>query len=362
MGITDTSFDRQIDRRTFLAGFALATGAAAATPRLESFTQWLHASRTVREVALQSHVERIRAMDVSIQAWVQVLPQRPTGDGALSEIPFGVKDIIETKGLATEYGSPVYKGRIGTADAAIVRQLRQRGGVLLGKTQCAAFAYRTPPPTHNPRDLAHTPGGSSSGSAAAVAARMVPVALGTQTVGSVLRPASFCGVIGFKASYGLLPMDGVLPLAKSLDTLGFFTNTAADMLAFWGSLGYSTGRTEDFALAAPDPKPEVEPAMAVAFQNALARLRTTGVSIRLIDIADMLARLTDATRTIEFYEGARFHEQRFREVRLPARGSRGPGSRGAPDAGDAIRRRDEVRRSVRAYAGPKVRHHCRIVS
>ncbi len=96
MGITDTSFERQIDRRTFLAGFALATGAAAATPRLESFTQWLHASRTVREVALQSHVERIRAMDVSIQAWVQVLPQRPTGDGALSEIPFGVKDIIET--------------------------------------------------------------------------------------------------------------------------------------------------------------------------------------------------------------------------------------------------------------------------
>jgi hypothetical protein len=218
MGITDTSFARQIDRRTFLgASFALATGAAAETPRLESFTQWLHASRNVREVALQSDVERIRAMDVSIQAWVQVQPQRPTGDGALSEIPFGVKDIIETKGLATEYGSPVYKGRIGTADAAIVRQLRQRGGVLLGKTQCAAFAYRTPPPTHNPRDLAHTPGGSSSGSAAAVAAGMVPVALGTQTVGSVLRPASFCGVIGFKASYGLLPMDGVLPLAKSLD-------------------------------------------------------------------------------------------------------------------------------------------------
>lgn len=314
MGITDTSFARQIDRRTFLgASFALATGAAAETPRLESFTQWLHASRNVREVALQSDVERIRAMDVSIQAWVQVQPQRPTGDGALSEIPFGVKDIIETKGLATEYGSPVYKGRIGTADAAIVRQLRQRGGVLLGKTQCAAFAYRTPPPTHNPRDLAHTPGGSSSGSAAAVAAGMVPVALGTQTVGSVLRPASFCGVIGFKASYGLLPMDGVLPLAKSLDTLGFFTNTAADMLAFWGALGYSTGRTEDFALAAPDPMPEVEPAMAVAFQNALARLRTAGVSIRLLDIADMLARLTDATRTIEFYEGARFHEQRVRE-------------------------------------------------
>jgi len=314
MAIAYATFEHQIDRRTFLlASFAAATTVVAETPRLETFTQWLKASRKARELALQPCVERIRAMDASIQAWVQVLPERPTGTGTLSEIPFGVKDIIETRGLATEYGSPIYKGRIGTADAAIVGQLRQRGGVLLGKTQCAAFAYRTPPPTHNPRDLAHTPGGSSSGSAAAVAAGMVPIALGTQTLGSVLRPASFCGVTGFKASYGLLPMDGVLPLAKSLDTLGFFTHTAADMLAFWESLGHSAGRTEDFVLAAPDPMPEVEPLMAAAFQNALARLRRAGLSIRMIDIAGMLAKLTDASRTIEFYEGARFHEQRFKE-------------------------------------------------
>ena len=252
-------------------------------------------------------------MDPSIQAWVQVLPQRPTGNGKLSEIPFGAKDIMETRGLATEYGSPIYKGRIGTADAAIVRELRQRGAVLLGKTQSTAFAYATPAPTRNPHDLAHTPGGSSSGSAAAVAAGMVPLALGTQTGGSVLRPASFCGVTGFKASYGLLPMDGVLPLARSLDTLGFFTHTAADMLAFWESMGYSTGRTEDFALAAPDPMPEVEPAMAAAFQNALSRLRAAGVLIRSVDIADMLAKLRDAQGTVMFYEGARFHEQRFKE-------------------------------------------------
>jgi Asp-tRNA(Asn)/Glu-tRNA(Gln) amidotransferase A subunit family amidase len=303
-----------IDRRTFLlAGFAVATGAAAEPSRLETFSQWLHASRKARELALQPCVERIRGMDVSIQAWVQVLPQRPTGNGKLSEIPFGVKDIIETRGLATEYGSPIYKGRIGTADAAIVRELRQRGAVLLGKTQSAAFAYRTPPPTHNPRDLAHTPGGSSSGSAAAVAAGMVPLALGTQTGGSVLRPASFCGVTGFKASYGLLPMDGVLPFAKSLDTLGFFTHTAADMFAFWESMGHSTGRPEDFALAAPDPMPDVEPPMALAFQDALSRLRGAGVSIRSVDITGMLTKLNDAQRTVMFYEGARFHEQRFKE-------------------------------------------------
>src|SRR5207245_9580724 len=128
------------------------------------------------------------------------------------------------------YGSPIYKGRIGAADAAIVRELRRRGAILLGKTRTTAFAYRTPGPTRNPRNLEHTPGGSSSGSAAAVAAGMVPFALGTQTLGSVLRPASFCGVTGFKPTHDLLPMEGVLPLAKSLDTLGFYTHTPADML------------------------------------------------------------------------------------------------------------------------------------
>jgi Asp-tRNA(Asn)/Glu-tRNA(Gln) amidotransferase A subunit family amidase len=315
MARIETGSEWWMDRRRFLlGGLAVATRGGAAEPtRLETYTQWLNASRKTRGLALQPCVEWIRAMDPSIHAWVQVLPQKATGAGMLSEIPFGVKDIFETRDLATEYGSPIYKGRIGAADAAIVRDLRQRGGILLGKTECAAFAYRTPPPTHNPRDLAHTPGGSSSGSAAAVAAGMVPVALGTQTAGSVLRPASFCGVTGFKTSYGLLPMDGVLPFAKSLDTLGFFTHTAADMLAFWESLGQSTGRTEDFALAAPDPMPEVEPAMAAAFQHALSRFRNAGLSIRSVDIAGMLVKLHDAQRTIMFYEGARFHEQRFKE-------------------------------------------------
>jgi Asp-tRNA(Asn)/Glu-tRNA(Gln) amidotransferase A subunit family amidase len=108
-------------------------------------------------------------------------------------------------------------------------------------------------------------------------------------------------------------MDGVLPFAKSLDTLGFFTHTAADMLAFWESIGHSVGRSEDFALAAPDPMPEVEPAMAEAFQNALLNLRRSGMSIKSVDIAAMLARLSDAQRVVMFYEGARFHEQRFKE-------------------------------------------------
>jgi Asp-tRNA(Asn)/Glu-tRNA(Gln) amidotransferase A subunit family amidase len=291
-----------------------AMGATAQAPCLETLTQWLNASRKKRELALQPCLDRIRLMDPSIHAWVQVLPQRSTGNGKLSEIPFGAKDIVETRGLSTEYGSPIYKGRIGTVDAVIVRDLRQRGAILLGKTQCTAFAWFAPAaPTRNPRDLEHTPGGSSSGSAAAIAAGMVPVALGTQTSGSVLRPASYCGVTGFKASYDLLPMEGVLPLAKSLDTLGFFTHTPADMLALWEAMGHPAGRTEDFALGAPEPMPELEPAMAAAFQNALSLLRSAGVAIRSIDIAGMLAKLFDAANTVLFYEGARIHEQRFNE-------------------------------------------------
>jgi len=302
----------RVPRRTFLlAGFAAAWGAPE--QRLDTLTQWLQASRADRKRELQPCADRIRSLDASIRAWVHVSPQRPTGSGSLSEIPFGVKDIIETRGLATEYGSPIYKGRIGTADAAIVRELRRHGGILLGKTQSTAFAYRTPAPTRNPHDLNHTPGGSSSGSAAAVAAGMVPIALGTQTGGSVLRPASFCGVTGFKASYGLLPMEGVLPFARSLDTLGFFTHTPADMLALWEALGFPSGRAEEFPLAAPDPMPEVEPAMAAAFERAVSTLRGAGVSIRSIDIAGMLAELIAAARTVMFYEGARFHEQRYRE-------------------------------------------------
>jgi amidase len=276
-----------------------------------TLVEWLGAPREARERALQSVVEHIKAADSSIHAWVQVLPQKATADGPLSAIPFGVKDIIETAGLATEYGSPIYKGRIGDSDAAIVRQLRQRGAVLLGKTATTPFAYRTPAPTRNPRDLRHTPGGSSSGSAAAVAADMVPFAIGTQTKGSVLRPASYCGVTGFKATYGLLPMDGVLPFAESLDTLGFFTHTPDDMLALWQSLGYSGGEVEDVRLGAAEPLPDVEPEMAAAFENALSRLRQAAVPIAPLDLRGILERLDEAADVVMSYEGARFHRERF---------------------------------------------------
>jgi Asp-tRNA(Asn)/Glu-tRNA(Gln) amidotransferase A subunit family amidase len=291
----------------------LAGALPGAPSRLDGFRDWINADTKRREDGVRECVERIKAQDSSIHAWVQVSPQKPTGTGKLSQIPFAAKDIIETRGLATEYGSPVYKGRIATTDAAIVQDLRGRGAVLLGKTHTTAFAYRDPGPTRNPHNLEHTPGGSSSGSAAAVAAGMVPFALGTQTGGSVLRPASFCGVTGFKPTFGTLPMDGVLPFAKSLDTLGLFTNTPADMLALWESLSRPTGREETFAIGAPDPMPEVEPEMAAAFQRALSSLAAGGVKIQKVDIAAMLTRLIEANRILMFYEGARFHQQRFQE-------------------------------------------------
>jgi Asp-tRNA(Asn)/Glu-tRNA(Gln) amidotransferase A subunit family amidase len=311
----------RFDRRGFLlASVATALGAVTAQglgdeqpARLDTLTDWLKASPDTRRRGLQSCLERIRAMDSSIRAWVQVAPQPSTGSGTLAGIPYGVKDIVETRGVATEYGSPIYKGRIGTVDAAIIRQMHSHGAIMMGKTETTAFAYRTPPPTHNPRDLAHTPGGSSSGSAAAVAAGMVPLAIGEQTLGSVLRPASFCGVTGFKPTYGRLSMEGVLPLAKSLDTLGFFTHGPDDMMALWNALGYPTGQPEELELGSPEPMPEVDAAMAAAFENALSRLRKAGARIRPIDIAGMLAKLADAGQLVMFYEGARFHAARYRE-------------------------------------------------
>jgi len=293
-------------------------------------TDWLRAPREARERAQHDCLERIRTLDPAIHAWVQVSPQPATGDGPLAGIPYGAKDIIETRGLATEYGSPIYKGRIGTEDAAIIRDLRARGAVLMGKTQTTAFAYRTPAPTRNPRKLEHTPGGSSSGSAAAVAAGMVPFALGSQTLGSVLRPASFCGVVGFKPTYGRVPLEGVLPIAPSLDTLGFFTHTAEDMVALWETLGHNfqrptpnsqvTGRSWELEIGSweltcgiPDPLPDVEPSMAAALRRTVARLRDAGASIQPLDLVPMLTELHAASRVVMAYEAAIVHRERYDE-------------------------------------------------
>ena len=200
---------------------------------LLEFLQALSSGEKTPRDLLAICLRRIEVSEPDIQAWVEVSPQDALGDGLLNGIPFGVKDIFETRGLATELGSPLYAGRKGTADAQVVSGIRHTGAVVLGKTRTTAFASFDPAATRNPRFPGHTPGGSSSGSAAAVAAGMVPFALGSQTLGSVLRPASFCGICGFKPSFGLLSVEGVMPFAPSLDTVGLFTATAADMIELW---------------------------------------------------------------------------------------------------------------------------------
>jgi Asp-tRNA(Asn)/Glu-tRNA(Gln) amidotransferase A subunit family amidase len=276
-------------------------------------SDWVAASSDARARAFTRCVETTDRLDSEIHAWARRTTEGSSGPGALQGIPFGAKDIIETRGIGTEYGSSIYRGRIGLDDADIIRELKSRGAVLFGKTQTTAFAYITPAPTRNPCNLAHTPGGSSSGSAAAVAAGMVPLALGTQTKGSVLRPASYCGVTGFKPTFGLFSMTGVLPFAKSLDTLGFFTQTPRDMLALWHALDRQSASADGVVLAAPDPMPPVDPAMNSAFQSAIQGLLQGGLSIRSIDIAPMLASLAEAAHVVMCYEGARFHQERHEE-------------------------------------------------
>ena len=278
---------------------------------LLEFLQALRSGEKTPRELLELCLARIAASEAEVQAWVEVSPQPPLGDGLLRGIPFGVKDIFETRGMATEYGSALYAGRTGSEDARVVESLREAGAVLLGKTRTAAFASFDPGPTTNPRYPGHTPGGSSSGSAAAVAAGMVPFALGTQTLGSVLRPASFCGVCGFKPSNGLVPKEGVMPFAPSLDTVGFFTQTAADMKELW-SRGFGGSFEAELHHAAWMRVP-AELEMERALDAAVERLRVAGVVVEEVAPPAGWAACGEAARAINQYEGARTMQARYEE-------------------------------------------------
>jgi Asp-tRNA(Asn)/Glu-tRNA(Gln) amidotransferase A subunit family amidase len=192
---------------------------------------------------VQALLARVDAVEPQVQAWAHLdrahlLAQAAAADeahaagepdGALFGLPVGVKDIIDTADLPTEDGTVLHAGRTPSEDAAVVRRLRAAGGLVMGKTVTTELATYAPGKTRNPHNPAHTPGGSSSGSAAAVAAGMVPLAIGTQTNGSTIRPASFCGVYGFKPSAGLIPRTGVLTQAPSLDAVGVFGRSLDDV-------------------------------------------------------------------------------------------------------------------------------------
>jgi len=208
-----------------------------------------HAAREIREGRLTSEemvqacLERIRALEPKVEAWQfldegHALAQARACDerkrsgepiGPLHGVPVGVKDIIDTADMPTENGTVLHKGRTPREDAAVVKMLRAAGAVILGKTVTTECAYFSPGKTRNPHNPDHTPGGSSSGSAAAVAAGMVPLALGSQTAGSVIRPAAFCGAYGFKPTHGLIPRSGILALSRTLDHVGLFARSVEDL-------------------------------------------------------------------------------------------------------------------------------------
>ncbi len=207
------------------------------------------AARRIRDGELRSEeltracLDRIEAIEPTVQAWTHIDPEyaleqarqaderRSTGAaiGPLHGLPVAVKDIFDTRDMPTECGTPLMSARQPNQDAGTVVALREAGAVIMGKTATTELAMYAPGKTTNPHDPAHTPGGSSSGSAAAVATNMVPLAIGSQTNGSVIRPASFCGVYGFKPSFGAISRSGVLALSRPLDTVGVFARSVEDL-------------------------------------------------------------------------------------------------------------------------------------
>jgi Asp-tRNA(Asn)/Glu-tRNA(Gln) amidotransferase A subunit family amidase len=195
------------------------------------------------EQFVEACLARIAEVDGQVQAWTfldrdyalqqarAADQQRLTGApiGPLHGVPVGIKDIFDTADMPTEYGSAIYAGRTPSRDASVVAMLRAAGAVIMGKTVTTEFAYFSPRKTRNPHNAEHTPGGSSSGSAAAVGANMVPLAIGSQTNGSTIRPAAYCGVVGFKPTYGLISRHRALMLSRTLDHVGLFANSVEDI-------------------------------------------------------------------------------------------------------------------------------------
>jgi len=235
------------------------------------------------EELVQACLERIRQVEPTVQAWTfldeaHALTQAKAADerrrsgvpaGVLNGLPVGIKDIIDTADMPTENGCALHKGRTPREDAAVVAKLRGAGAVILGKTVTTECAYYSPGKTRNPWNPEHTPGGSSSGSAAAVAVSMVPLALGSQTNGSVIRPAAFCGVYGFKPTHGLVPRTGVLELSRTLDHVGCFSRTLEDLALLAEVLaGYHEGdpdtrpRARVPFLQVANEAPPIEPMLA----------------------------------------------------------------------------------------------------
>lgn len=275
------------------------------------------------ETLIESCLDRIAAREPEVQAfaWFDPAAARaaagragsPAASGPLRGIPIGVKDVLDTADMPSEYGSPIWRGWQPRADSAPVAWARAAGAVVMGKTVTTEFATRTPGPTTNPANPGHTPGGSSSGSAAGVAAGFFPIAYGTQTAGSVIRPAAYCGVVGYKPSYGLIDRAGMKIMSASLDTVGLLARSVADCALVAGAV---SGRD----LGDPDQRPDRAPRIGVCrsptwdaadaptqalLQRVADRLAQAGASVTDHALPAPFARLIEAHPVVMNAESAR---------------------------------------------------------
>lgn len=235
-------------------------------------------SRKVASGAAEHSLAEIARQDGDIRAFVSINPEalrsqarlldQQGSTGGLYGRTIGVKDVIETVEYPTALGSGIYRGRRTHRDSTIVSMLRAQGALIVGKTATAEFAYLAPAATRNPLDPKRTPGGSSSGSAAAVAAGMIDFAIGTQTGGSTIRPAAYCGVVGFKPTFGFVGTNGVMPLSPSFDTIGLFASTAKSMAELWQGLG--------FEQRADSPRRREAPRVGLVPRHHLPQVSTEG--------------------------------------------------------------------------------------
>lgn len=281
------------------------------------------AGNLTSEALVASCLRRIEEREAKVGAWIHVDPKRALAEarerdvatslGPLHGIPFGIKDIIDTSDMPTGYGTPIYSGTQPAWDAACVALLREAGCVALGKTVTTEFATRHPGKTCNPIDLSRTPGGSSSGSAAAVSDSMVPVAFGTQTTGSVIRPGAYCGVVAMKPTYGLINRSGVKELSASMDTIGYYTRTVEDAALFLQVIA-DYPETDFAVLAGLRPKiaicrttvwDQAKPETVELFDGLSERLAAAGAEIRVLDLPADFDNIADAQAVLNDYESLR---------------------------------------------------------
>jgi Asp-tRNA(Asn)/Glu-tRNA(Gln) amidotransferase A subunit family amidase len=277
-----------------------------------------------------AQLDKAKAAEPTLKAFEYLPVEIARRPGPLSGIPVGIKDIIATSDMPTTNGSPIYRDHVPASDAWVVERLRSLGATIFGKTVSTEFAWRHPGPTVNPWNPAHTPGGSSSGSAAAVAAGIVPLALGTQTLGSVIRPAAFNGVVGLKPSFGAIPRTGVHPLSPSLDHVGFFARRVDDvafalsLLAASSDLDLHGRPLPGFHVDAdqglkPLEKPRLaivrfknwsraEPEQQKTFEAAIVKLRDAGAILEELELGELDSTNWKAINTILASEGALIFE------------------------------------------------------